>query len=1757
MSSHSDPDEIQELTMRSWCNYHLCQAKKTPMVNLGTDFKTGVPLINLLEVLSGRELQAPFPYPNGPGHYQENMEYARFHMRKLGIVVSHIDEFLVVKDASVRKYVRLIWSLIVFFQISAAVPLKPGVKFKRKPTPRLLLLAWVQRKLEGKRKVSNFTTDWRDGLALAALVDAISPFLMPFWVVRDPSYSVRNAIDAMKVAGRWLSVPRILQPHHMVSDNCDQLSLMTYISYFPLAKLRVSAPLMYPKNTQSTYLPDALKKMLLRPGKEDCPLFIRICEVMEKAVARTSSAERRRRARVEAGKETAADKRKAEAALARIMSRRHLSSQQSHTTGGRYRSLAAHSKRTTHLHQRAAGLKQARASGGNRHGPSKKGVEKQNTAPVCDATKLIVTGNITGRKRCILARNGTATFSVDAKNAGSGQLSANVYCGSEHCEIELTCTDEHIYEGGFVAADYGEYVLSLKWNGVDIPGSPFTIISSMHELDFAKVFVEGPVVENTYHVVGKPAIFRVTDHNFTKQPLQVLVNGPGGKPVDVEIDTDGSHIKGMQNGVHNCRFRPEHRGPHTVSVALGGYVLPSSPLTLYALYLTDAGSCVAGGDGLQPFRGHVNEQATITVDTGRAGTGNLDVSVKSPSDVELNLVGSFDETEDLATMYYTPRLPGLYTVTIEFAGQHVKGSPFPVNVIDRKLVKVSLPDAATKFHRLWVDKPFEVSVDTTKAGPGRLRLIAQSKLMDDAPLALLGEHVLSAAQHEITYSLDLIGSYRLDFDYSHNVVPGNSFDVQIIDPRKVRVHGAGLQEGNVVGHACPFTVEFAEAGDAPVVALVSGPAKTQLRTTLVQGQRLECVYFPTVAGDYTVRVLCDGEDVSCSPVLVQVGEFRDATKCTVTGPGVHPATGLLARLRTVFDVDVSQCGCGSLEVMVSHTTDGGPVQCSVQCDDSMPGVSHCSYEPLLGGRHKVSIKFAGRHVPGSPFYTDVKWPKDSERVTVLSEDFPRALTLGEAVTLQAMCKEAGDGKLRFEVQPSEQDHRTREILPELEQTQDGGRRSFQFVPNVVSDHLLHVTYDSSPVCAAPFKLHVEPRTPRNIIHAEGAGLQPQGVQTGLPAEFTIRNVSDTTRLTVRVETPSHGPYNLQITPASSRAAKQDLVVLNAGYLPSMVGQHTVHILYAGQHIRQSPFQVSIGNASKCIIVGPSVSNDSVAHVGKLVEYTVLVPVAAGPGSTAIIVRDPHDNDLHLPAESQQERTGEMVCRVRFQPQEVGVYEVNATHCGGLVPRAPFSLKCIDLSLVEVSGSCLEGVLVGSRLIVNVNSQAAGPGQLTWSLDDTQLHVQHDQPAPGLHKLSFVATAVGERRLTLKFAGCELPCSPICLPVYDLTKVKLRDPYLKENDEEFHIVFINEVINIPIDLRTAAPITSIATGKMETPSGNLVDGFVSANLLGINQMKFTPTEVGVHRIELEFFGVVFPNMPLTFACVDPSVAEFEPDQLDHVIVDIPTSIVLNASRCYDGCEPKLESYVTERNHNLKYCDVDVETITSRPGQFRLTFTPTQPGRGKLRADLFGCPVSGSPMVFSICDPALCTMEGSGLGPTVRVGKPLSFTVDCKRAGMGALTAVIHNARTHEQLEAVVSQTYRRGTFDVSYQLSSLGTYRVAVGLAGQRIPDSPFTIIAIDPSQVSIRGRMLKVVNVMDEEVSFTVDASQAGDTAQLSAELVEPIQDEILLEEQEQGVYIARFTPHQPEMHIVNVYLAGFLVPESPIQISVTELYIG
>jgi len=209
--------EIQAHTFRNWVN-DMLKDTGYQVQDLATDLCDGAALVSLVEVLQKRRLRKN-ARPVNQHQMLENATNALNAIVEDGIKLVNIGNVDIV-NGNLKLILGLIWSLIVHYQIG-----------RSKFPPKKLMLAWLKAVLP-ETGVNNFTTDWNSGIRLAALLDYCRPGLFPDWRELDPKNSIDNCRRAMELAKKVFGIPMVLEPEYLASPFLDELSGMTYLSYF-------------------------------------------------------------------------------------------------------------------------------------------------------------------------------------------------------------------------------------------------------------------------------------------------------------------------------------------------------------------------------------------------------------------------------------------------------------------------------------------------------------------------------------------------------------------------------------------------------------------------------------------------------------------------------------------------------------------------------------------------------------------------------------------------------------------------------------------------------------------------------------------------------------------------------------------------------------------------------------------------------------------------------------------------------------------------------------------------------------------------------------------------------------------------------------------------------------------------------------------------------------------------------------------------------------------------------------------------------------------------------------------------------------------------------------------------------------------------------------------------------------------------------------------------------------------------------------
>ncbi|KAK7152825.1 hypothetical protein R3I93_010909 [Phoxinus phoxinus] len=216
-------EKQQRKTFTAWCNSHLRKAG-TQIENIEDDFRNGLKLMLLLEVISGERLPKP---DRGKMRFHKiaNVNKALDFITSKGVKLVSIGAEEIV-DGNVKMTLGMIWTIILRFAIQDISVEETSAKEG--------LLLWCQRKTAPYRNVNvqNFHVSWKDGLALCALIHRHRPDLIDYAKLNkdDPLGNLNLAFD---IAEKHLDIPKMLDAEVLVSsDRPDERTVMTYISSY-------------------------------------------------------------------------------------------------------------------------------------------------------------------------------------------------------------------------------------------------------------------------------------------------------------------------------------------------------------------------------------------------------------------------------------------------------------------------------------------------------------------------------------------------------------------------------------------------------------------------------------------------------------------------------------------------------------------------------------------------------------------------------------------------------------------------------------------------------------------------------------------------------------------------------------------------------------------------------------------------------------------------------------------------------------------------------------------------------------------------------------------------------------------------------------------------------------------------------------------------------------------------------------------------------------------------------------------------------------------------------------------------------------------------------------------------------------------------------------------------------------------------------------------------------------------------------------
>lgn len=362
-----------------------------------------------------------------------------------------------------------------------------------------------------------------------------------------------------------------------------------------------------------------------------------------------------------------------------------------------------------------------------------------------------------------------------------------------------------------------------------------------------------------------------------------------------------------------------------------------------------------------------------------------------------------------------------------------------------------------------------------------------------------------------------------------------------------------------------------------------------------------------------------------------------------------------------------------------------------------------SYIPKLEGNHKIIVKYSGRDIPKSPYEVKVEGHAgDASLVTASGPGLqPEGVSINQQTFFDIITKDAGRGVPEVIILDP-LGHKTTIAAKVRQISQDLWR--CEYMSTLTGLHSINIFYAGIPISKSPYGVRVAPISDPKKVRASGRGLQPTGVRVGDSGDFKIHTEGAGEGIP-EVTVIGPGGVNQKV-----QMKKINGTTYEIEYIPIKEGRYIVMVIFAGQEISKSPFEVTVGAKKESSIVafGPGLSGGVVGYPASFVVETngetgALGFSVAGPSQAEIECCDNLDGSA----------------LVKYHPTAPGEYAVHILCDNEDIPKSPHIATVLPRTdfhpeLVKTFGSGIQqknGVTIGQSAEFCIDTKLAGSAPL--------------------------------------------------------------------------------------------------------------------------------------------------------------------------------------------------------------------------------------------------------------------------------------------------------------------------------------------------------------------------------------------------------------------------------------------------------------
>lgn len=555
----------------------------------------------------------------------------------------------------------------------------------------------------------------------------------------------------------------------------------------------------------------------------------------------------------------------------------------------------------------------------------------------------------------------TTSFAIDTNGRAAREFDV-VVSGPGGQALPVRCYQT---KGGHLQAEFavqkpGKCKIDVLHQSKPLPGSPFIC----EAYDSSKVHLMN--IPKTNLAINHPVSFMLNTKEAGDADVDVSVLSPSGQNVPVVVTS--------QEDAKMIEFTPTVTGHYKCVILYGGEQV-KAPITFAVSSSNMKSDARAMGNGLEVA--HRGKEASFNVYCPSPPNVQIEHSDGKGERIEprIKLLGNNEWK-----IMYTILSVGRYEIRASCPNRGpLPGSPWSISSVDSTKVTPASGWGTFLDAEGRLILPAKIVFETNEAGPGELVCTVDGNEIN--------VEKLNEGKFKVYIPADGLapGEHNFDLLWSGNSIaqcPMKAFVTSQQAADKVSLTGRGLSSAQL-GEAAHFTIDATQVvpiGGRPEVMLTYQDGFS-IPVTLNQPRAEESVwlasYTPPKAsqGPLSLTVKWGGRLIKGCPLSIAIGSSVDATKVKCSGEGLrHGVVGQQIKSW----IDTRRAGPGEL---TAHCT--GPRKVAY-CElyDHGDATFTLNIKPQEPGRHLLTIKYGGQHVPGSPFSLRVVGAPDASKVRV-------------------------------------------------------------------------------------------------------------------------------------------------------------------------------------------------------------------------------------------------------------------------------------------------------------------------------------------------------------------------------------------------------------------------------------------------------------------------------------------------------------------------------------------------------------------------------------------------------------------------------------------------------------------------------------------------------------------------------------------------------------------------------------------------------